>query len=172
MRVSAAAFPLLLVVALTGCDKPSRTGGDKPRAIAASTQAPSPVKVMEPVAAVAAARAGASAGEAMCGGGGGGSCCGGDAEMCAGGCTSWDEAAGEVAAREIPAGAQWKTIKVAGMTCGGCERRIIAHLGKVDGILAVEADAEVGEVRVAMARDTDLRTAAVERINALGYSAQ
>jgi copper chaperone CopZ len=66
----------------------------------------------------------------------------------------------------------WEEIPVEGMTCGGCERRVIANLGELRGVLAVEADAELGKVRVAMARGSALRGAAVERINALGYRAR
>lgn len=171
MRLSAAALSILLLAALAGCDKRQSTPNRASQEAAASTKSPSPVKVMEaPATATATTATGGEAGS--CGGEAGGSCCGGEADMCAGGCTKWDDAAGEVAKRTVPANARWKTIKVSGMTCGGCERRIIANLGKLDGVLAVEADAEMGEVRVAMAQDADLRTAAIERINSLGYSAQ
>lgn len=89
-----------------------------------------------------------------------------------GSCNQWDDEASTVARRVVPDDAEWKTIPVSGMTCGGCERRIIANLGKVDGVLAVEADAELGQVRIAMAPGSDLRAIAVEKINALGYSAR
>ena len=59
-----------------------------------------------------------------------------------------------------------------GMTCAGCERRVIANLGQLEGVLAVEADAELGQVRIAMAQGGDLRKAAVDRINSLGYQAR
>ena len=87
-------------------------------------------------------------------------------------CNQWDEEAAQVARREVPADADWKVIPVSGMTCGGCERRIIATLGKMDGVLAVEADAELGQVRIATAHGTDLREDAVQKINQLGYSAR
>ena len=80
-------------------------------------------------------------------------------------------AAAEVARRPIPADAAWTTIAVSGMTCGGCERRVIADLGQLAGVLAVEADAELGQVRVASARGTSLRGQAIDRINTLGYKA-
>lgn len=170
MRLSAAALSSLLVLtALAGCDKHAPEPAASKKQVAASTQAASPVKVMEATAtatATPAATATAAAGE------GEGGTCGGSMDSCSGGCDQWDGEAAEVAKRVVPKDSAWRTIKVSGMTCGGCERRIIANLGKLDGVLAVEADAELGEVRVAMAKDADLRNAAVERINALGYSAQ
>jgi copper chaperone len=168
MRLNAAALSFLLVTALAGCDKhvPEPAASKQPK-VAASTQAASPVqapvKVMEAAATTATATATAE---------GEGGSCGGSMDSCSGGCSQWDDEASEVAKRTVPTGAQWKTIQVSGMTCGGCERRIIANLGKVEGVLAVEADAELGEVRVATAQDADLRATAVERINALGYSAR
>ncbi len=156
-----AALSLLVIAALAACDKHAPQPAAAKKQVAASTRAASPVKVME-----SEVTATASAGEAS------GGTCGGSMDSCSGGCGQWDGEAAEVAKRVVPEGAAWKTIKVSGMTCGGCERRIIANLGKLEGVLAVEADAELGEVRVAMAQNTDLRAAAVERINALGYSAQ
>jgi copper chaperone CopZ len=62
---------------------------------------------------------------------------------------------------------------VSGMTCGGCERRIIAKLGEIEGILAVEADAELGQVRFAYAHGADaLARTATEQISSLGYKVQ
>ena len=99
------------------------------------------------------------------------SSCGGSEEP--GGCAQWDEAAAEVAKRKIPADAQWETLKVDGMTCGGCERRVVANVGEVEGILAVEADAELGQVRVAIQKDNqELKVAAIEKIKSLGYTIQ
>lgn len=156
---------------IAGCER-HRDGSAIEAAVPAAIQNAPAVKVSE---AAAAPPSGESAG---CGGGEGG-CCGGGEEMAGGascggegGCNKWDEAAGEVATREVPKDADWKAIPVSGMTCGGCERRIIANLGKLDGVLAVEADAELGQVRVAMARGMDVRKAAVERINSLGYRAE
>lgn len=165
MRLTAALFSSVVIAALAGCDKHSPAPVAPPKQVAASTQAASPVKVMEAEAAATATAQG-NAGEAA------GGTCGGSMDSCSGGCDQWDGEAAEVARRVVPDGAAWKTIKVSGMTCGGCERRIIANLGKLDGVLAVEADAELGEVRVATAKSSDLRAAAVERINSLGYSAQ
>lgn len=87
-----------------------------------------------------------------------------------GGCNQWDEEAAAVAGRTVPDDAVWKTLKVSGMTCGGCERRVIAHVGKLDGVVGVEADAELGQVRVAMASGSaDAAQAAAAEITRLGY---
>lgn len=89
------------------------------------------------------------------------------------GCNKWDEAAAAISKQEIPADASWAVLKVDGMTCGGCERRIIANVGKLDGVVAVEADSELGQVRVAVASGskaaTDLASA---KISELGYTVQ
>jgi copper chaperone CopZ len=89
------------------------------------------------------------------------------------GCNQWDKAAAEIGKQEIPADASWAVLKVEGMTCGGCEQRIIANVGKLEGVVAVEADSELGQVRVAVAKGnkeaTDLATA---KITELGYSVQ
>ena len=162
MRLHTAALSLLVLAAIAGCDKHTPAPAAQKK-IAATTQAaspvaaqaPAPVKVMEATA------------EAESGG-----TCGGSMDSCSGGCDQFDAEAAEVAKRVVPQTATWKTIRQSGMTCGGCERRIIANLGKLDGVLAVEADAELGEVRVAMNHDADLRAAAVERINSLGYTAK
>ena len=105
-------------------------------------------------------------------------CAGKDKSSCkgseeSGGCAQWDEAAAEVAKRGIPADAHWETLSVTGMTCGGCERRVVANVGEVEGILAVEADAELGQVRVATKENKkELKVAAIEKIKSLGYSIQ
>ena len=39
-------------------------------------------------------------------------------------------------------------LRVAGMDCGACERRIAAVLGRLDGVGQVDADHAAGEVRV------------------------
>jgi len=71
----------------------------------------------------------------------------------AGGCNKWDAEAAAVLERGVPKDASWKTYAVTGMTCGGCERKVIAKLGTIDGVLGVEADAELGQVRVATAKN-------------------
>jgi len=95
--------------------------------------------------------------------------CGGAKEE-AGGCNKWDEAAAAIAKRDVPNSAVWKTLKVSGMTCGGCERRVIAHVGKLDNVVSVEADSELGQVRIAMAADSaKTAEAAHAEILKLGY---
>jgi copper chaperone CopZ len=78
-----------------------------------------------------------------------------------------------VIAREVPKDAVWTTLSVEGMTCGGCEQRIIANVGSIEGIFAVEADAELGQVRVATAKGSDgLKREAADKISSLGYRVQ
>jgi copper chaperone CopZ len=86
------------------------------------------------------------------------------------GCDQWDDDAAEVSRRAIPANAVWKTWEVEGMHCGGCERRVIAHVGQVTGVVAVKANAGTGRVSVAVATGDEPRfEAARERIASLGY---
>jgi copper chaperone len=160
-----AALTGVIAIALGGCDKPAAQARPEPAAATRAQSPMKPVKVMEEKTHhVKTAAAGSEDGQ----------CAGGmaEGESCEGGCNQWDEAASEVARRPVPKDAEWKTIQVSGMTCGGCERRITASLGKVDGVLAVEADAELGQVRIATARGSDLRKVAVDAINQLGYSAE
>lgn len=153
----------LVAIAAGGCDKHQAQAKRQPAAATRAQSPMKPVKVMEEThrASATAGGEGGECGGAMAGG-----------ESCEGGCDQWDAEAAEVARRDVPADAEWRTIPVSGMTCGGCERRIIASLGKLEGVLAVEADAELGRVRIAMARGANLRRIAVDQINALGYSAQ
>lgn len=161
-------FALLAVLLAGGCDKhqaaPAPTAASPAEATAvvvpssAATITPTATAGGETFGAPEASCGEAPVAEAQCGGGGG--------------CQQWDEAAAEVARRPIPVDARWEQIAVQGMTCAGCERRVIANLGQLEGVLAVEADAELGQVRIAMARGGDLRKAAVDRINSLGYQAR
>ena len=186
MKLLALAVTLAGTVALAGCDKHSSearaagSAGAEGAAALAATPVEGAVKVVHDDKAHASAGQKTASASAGAGEQEGGSCgdamaegsCGGKEGDPAGGCNQWDEAASEVAKRPVPADASWKTIAVSGMTCGGCERRVIAKLGALEGVLAVEADAELGQVRVATARGVDLRQAAVDRINELGYKAQ
>lgn len=89
------------------------------------------------------------------------------------GCNKWDDAADKIAKQEIPADAKWSVMAVSGMTCGGCERRIIANVGKLAGVVGVEADSELGQVRVAVAEgNTEATDAAKAAIANLGYKLQ
>lgn len=152
----------LAFLAVAGCERDSDAAAAKP-VPAAAVARPEPAPTPSP----APARAQPTQAEPACGGehGGGGEC--------AGGCDQWNEAAGAVIARDVPADAVWTTLKVTGMRCSGCEQRIIANVGSIDGVLAVEADAELGQVRVAMAKGKDLlEQQAADRINSLGYRAE
>jgi copper chaperone len=93
----------------------------------------------------------------------------GEGQDCEGGCNQWDKAAAEVAKRGVPDNAVWHSFKVEGMTCGGCERRVTAKLGELEGIVSVEADAELGQVRVAFADGKKVVDAAAAKIESLGY---
>lgn len=183
MKPSLVLFAVQLAVtgaaaSLVACDKhqssqelPAATTRDNAMAatrVTEATFAPGPAPHAIAPAPKAAPVAAQPAAEPMsCGdAAGGGASCGAEA----GGCSQWDGKAAEVAKRGTPADAVWATIPVEGMSCGGCERRIIANLGVVDGVLGVEADAELGQVRVAYAKGNDQITAAArDHIAALGY---
>lgn len=102
---------------------------------------------------------------------GGEMACAHEGGACTGECGHFDKAATAVLDREVPADARWTKVTVTGMHCGGCERRIIANVGKLDGVLGVEADAELGLVRIAMAKDApaSVLASAREKLTALGY---
>jgi copper chaperone CopZ len=142
--------------------------------------APAKVEVAANTAAAHTAAAHTAAeGEEACAGDDGEEHSGADcmkksAEMGEGmGCNQWDEAAAAVNKKEIPADAKWQVLKVEGMTCGGCERRIIANVGALEGVVAVEADSELGQVRVAVASGhEDASKAARTKIDELGYKVQ
>lgn len=151
----------------------------------AETKAPAPetaevVKAEAATATLTAAKtAEASGDEAACDGAeksehDGSECMKKSAEAGEGkGCNQWDEAAAAVNKQEIPKDANWQVLKVDGMTCGGCERRIIANVGKLEGVVAVEADSELGQVRVALASGSEgAKTAASDKISELGYKVQ
>ncbi len=133
---------------------------------------------------VAASKPAADSDEASCAGadsaGGehsGADCMKKSAEMAAEGdgmgCSQWDDAADKVAKRDVPADSDWNVLSVTGMSCGGCERRIIANVGELDGVVSVEADAELGKVRVAIAKgNTTAGDAAKAKILELGYQIQ
>jgi copper chaperone CopZ len=158
MRLAICAIVSLSLSSVACTRESSDTENKTPTA--AAKPAPLPA---EPVAAEAQAE-------------GEGSTCAGEGEMggeCgkeAGGCNKWDEAADQVTARAVPKEAVWKAFKVSGMTCGGCERRVIANIGKLDGVVGVEADAELGQVRIATASgDKSAADRASRAIGDLGY---
>lgn len=164
---------VLYVVLLAGCEREGARA-EKPAPAAAtapSAKATTTATAAAPAAAAPAAAAPAAAAPA-------GDHCGGEMAMAegescgqaGGGCNKWDEAAADVTKRKVPADAVWIAYDVTGMHCGGCERRIIAKVGEMDGILAVDADAELGRVRIAVAPGREaLKDQARERITSLGY---
>jgi copper chaperone CopZ len=72
----------------------------------------------------------------------------------------------------VPPGSHWTELRVTGMHCGGCARRIEGALAKVDGVLGVEIDVPAGSVKVATAAGADARSLAAPSIDALGYHVQ
>lgn len=156
------------LLGFAGCDK----------ADSASEKTPSAEIAVVPTA-TATTTAKADPGEASCAGAdkekhAGADCMKKSAEAGEGmGCNKWDEAAAAIGKQDIPEDASWQVLKVEGMTCGGCERRIIANLGKLEGVVAVEADSELGQVRVAVASgNSKASNAASAKISELGYTVQ
>lgn len=72
----------------------------------------------------------------------------------------------------VPADAVWTELKVGGMHCGGCARRIRNALAQVEGVYGVDVDLATATVRVATAKGKDGRALAGPRIDALGYHVQ
>ena len=157
---------------LVACDKAETKSQESAEVVVADSKA----ATLTAAKTVEATTAAAASDEAACDGDkgdkhDGSDCAKKSAESGEGmGCNKWDEA---ISKQEIPADASWAVLKVDGMTCGGCERRIIANVGKLDGVVAVEADSELGQVRVAVASGskaaTDLASA---KISELGYTVQ
>ncbi len=173
---------LLLSSTLLACNKEeSKDAGSKDKVEAAAKVAPEAGKVA-PEATKTAAVAKADAPAHECGAAEGKApaehdgmdCMKKTEEMAEGeGCNQWDEAADKVSKQDVPKDAQWSVLAVSGMTCGGCERRIIANVGVLDGVVAVEADSELGQVRVAVASgNTKAPDAARAKIEELGYKLQ
>ena len=100
--------------------------------------------------------------------GGGGACGGQCGNSAGGGCAAaMAEPAPTFAA--VPSDARWTELKVTGMHCGGCARRIERGLAKVDGVLGVKVDLAAATVMVATARTVDGRNLAKPAIDSLGY---
>lgn len=98
-----------------------------------------------------------------CGGACGASCNG----SCGAGCMA---AAGEAAPKkDIPKDAQWASLTVDGMHCGGCARRIQTRLAQLDGVVGSEVDLGTHTVRVAVKKGVDARALATPAIDELGY---
>jgi len=66
------------------------------------------------------------------------------------------------------------TMRVQGMDCGACERRLQAVLGRLDGVGAVQADHVTGVVRVrfdaARTRAEVVAARAAEQITRAGFT--
>ena len=161
---------LLLALLLIGCTKSEATVSPE----AAKTEA-TPTAVAQQPGAVAfpqtvpatPAPAVPAAEESTCGGGG--ACCGGGGGSCCGGAMA-DTA---TIPTDAPATAAWSTVKVDGMRCGRCAKKIMAALGKVEGIVAVQADATTGQVRWAVDPGHDAqRDGVIAEIRKLGYQPQ
>ena len=146
--VSVLAIALIGCANLSGCAKETapKEGGEVAPSAAKAVAEPTPTAVTKEVAAKDELASNTSnTDESM-------SCAGAeyeDKEEKAGGCNQWDAEAAAVLKKEVPSDALWATYTVSGMKCGGCERRVIAKIGTVDGVVGVEADAELGQVRVA-----------------------
>jgi copper chaperone CopZ len=151
-----------VALAFGACAKDTSKPADTSNEQAAAKVAPAPSSTptaQADEAAVSCDTPGEAGEEGMCG-----------KQEEAGGCNKWDAEAAAVTKRDVPDNAVWKTLKVAGMTCGGCERRVIAHVGKLDGVVSVEADSELGQVRIALAsKHGDSAEAATAEIKRLGY---
>ncbi|HUH00881.1 MAG TPA: heavy-metal-associated domain-containing protein [Kofleriaceae bacterium] len=109
-----------------------------------------------------------ASGEDSCGGGacgGGGSCSG---SSC--GCGA---AMATRAPRNVPPDATWTEVRVKGMRCGGCEKRIEAALAGLEGVYDVDANHTNASVRIATApSDRTVRDRVVPQIEALGFRTQ
>lgn len=162
------AMSLMLLLAVVACQ---RVDSAERSAAVVSTAKVAPVTT--PIApAVALASIGPTATEKhSCGGagtsgcGGGSSCGGGMTE--AGGCTGGVTAMPTWAA--LPADATWTELKVTGMHCGGCARRIEKQLATVDGVLGVKIDVTSARVAIATVKGVDARGMVKPAIDKLGY---
>ena len=165
------------LLGFAGCDKADSGSEKSPSAEIAAVPTATPTAAVPTATPTTTAKA--DPGEASCAGADkdkhdGADCMKKSAEAGEGmGCNKWDKAAAAIGKQEIPADASWQVLKVEGMTCGGCERRIIANLGKLEGVVAVEADSELGQVRVAVASgNSGASSAASAKISELGYTVQ
>jgi Cu+-exporting ATPase len=72
----------------------------------------------------------------------------------------------------VPDNARWTELKVEGMHCGGCARRVERGLAKVDGVLGVQVDLAAHTVKVATRDGIDARSIGRQisaAIDSLGY---
>lgn len=166
-------FPLVSALLFAGACEKSETSKTEP----AKTEPAASATAAATTAAAAADEASCAGADGTAGDHSGADCMKKTAEMAAEGegmgCNQWDDAADQIAKRDVPVDADWNVLAVSGMTCGGCERRIIANVGELDGVVSVEADAELGKVRVAIAKgNATASDAAKAKIAELGYKVQ
>ena len=114
---------------------------------------------------------GSDCGGGSCAGGCGGGACGGS---CGGGSCGGGGGCGSHGATQadttVPDTAEWTTLSVVGMRCGGCENRIKKAVGAMEGVLAVKADHKSGQVRIATRPGVaKVRDHAGPRISQLGF---
>lgn len=62
-----------------------------------------------------------------------------------------------------------RTLKVGGMSCGGCADRVSAVLRRLDGVREVVADHTTGRVEVRVGADAPDRQVLEDRIVAAGF---
>lgn len=144
-----------------GCESspPSRAARTEVAPVAAPVAAAAPAG-----STMTAASTTGGAPRAMCGASCGGQCGG---QSCGGGCM---HGGGEVALAPAPADAQWTSLHVTGMHCGGCAKRIKKALASVEGVVGVEVDLGKAEVRVATTGD-ELLARVTQTIDGLGFKA-
>ncbi len=59
-------------------------------------------------------------------------------------------------------------LKVKGMVCNGCEKRVINVLAQIDEVDSVDANHETGEVLVKLNKEID-KSILIEKIDNLGF---
>ncbi|MEU4377575.1 heavy-metal-associated domain-containing protein [Pseudonocardia alni] len=62
------------------------------------------------------------------------------------------------------------TLRVEGMSCGGCEQRIAAVLGRVEGVREVSADHTTGRVGVRVGPELADPSVLTDRVEAAGFA--
>ena len=75
--------------------------------------------------------------------------------------------------KAVPEGAvlQELTLKVDGMTCGGCEYNVKKSLLKLDGVIKASADHKKGEATVSIIQGKVSENQLIEAVNSSGYKA-
>ncbi len=171
---------ITIALLLSGCARSegaaATSSGSDPAAPAAAAPAAAPAAmavdtaVSESAPVSTAPAPAAEKGGSCCGGSGGGGSCGGGAG-CGGMCGG--AMAAPTPPTDGPADAAWSSLKVSGMRCGGCAKRIMAAVGKLDGVVAVQADHGTGQVLWAVHKgDRDRRDVVAGEIQKLGYQPQ